>query len=90
MYSSTLSLTSTLDWVGGQRHAAAALPPRQTRYLLYRRLGKPQGRSGRVRDLSHPLIFDPRTFQPVEISYIDWASPAHEFLLEWEMFQTEL
>ena len=27
MYSSTLSLTSALDWVGGQRHAPAALPP---------------------------------------------------------------
>jgi len=27
MYSSTLSLTSTLDGVGGQRHASAALPP---------------------------------------------------------------
>jgi hypothetical protein len=26
MYSSTLSLTSTLDGVGGQRHAPAALP----------------------------------------------------------------
>jgi len=26
MYSSTLSLTSALDGVGGQRHAAAALP----------------------------------------------------------------
>ena len=27
MYSSTLSLTSALDGVGGQRHAPAALPP---------------------------------------------------------------
>ena len=26
-YSSTLSLTSALDGVGGQRHALAALPP---------------------------------------------------------------
>ena len=35
-------------WVGGQRHAPAALPPRKTRYQLYMRLGGPQGRSGRV------------------------------------------
>jgi hypothetical protein len=35
-YSSTLSLTSALDGVGGQRHAPAALPPRKTRYPLYR------------------------------------------------------
>jgi hypothetical protein len=31
-YSSTLSLTSALDGVGGQRHAPAALPPGKTRY----------------------------------------------------------
>ena len=28
MFSSTLSLTSALDGLGGQRHAPAALPPR--------------------------------------------------------------
>jgi hypothetical protein len=42
MYSSTLSLTSALDGVGGQRHAPAALPPGKTRYPLYRKLGGPQ------------------------------------------------
>ena len=51
-YSSTLSLTSTLDEVGGQRHAPAALPPGKNRYPLYRTLGGPQGRSGRVRKIS--------------------------------------
>jgi hypothetical protein len=35
--------------MGGQHHAPAALPPGKTRYPLYRRLGGPQGRSGRVR-----------------------------------------
>jgi hypothetical protein len=30
-YSSTLSLTSALDGVGGQHHAPAALPPGKTR-----------------------------------------------------------
>ena len=39
MYSSTLPSTSTLEGVGGQRHAPAALPPGKTRYPLYRRLG---------------------------------------------------
>ena len=34
--------------VGGQRHAPAALPPARIQYPLYRRLGGPQGRSGRV------------------------------------------
>ena len=51
-YSSTLSLTSALDGVGGQRHAPAALPPGKTRYPMYRRLGGAQGRSGRVRKIS--------------------------------------
>jgi hypothetical protein len=36
MYNSTLSLTSDLDGVGGQRHAPAALPPGKTRYPWYR------------------------------------------------------
>ena len=39
-YSSTLSLTSALDGVGGQRHTPAALPPGKTRYPLHRRLGR--------------------------------------------------
>ena len=49
--------------VGGQRHAPAALPPRKTRYPLYRRLGGPQGRSGQVRKISPPPGLDPRTVQ---------------------------
>jgi hypothetical protein len=36
---------------GGQSHCPAALPPGMTRYPLDRRLGKPQGRSGRVRKI---------------------------------------
>jgi len=32
---------------GGHRHAPAVLPPENTRYPLYRRLGGPRGRSGR-------------------------------------------
>jgi hypothetical protein len=44
-YSSTLSLTSALDGVGGQRNAPPALPPGTTLYPLYRRLGGAHGRS---------------------------------------------
>ena len=54
MYSSTLYLTSALGGVAGQRHTPAALPPRNIRYPLYRRLDGPQGRSGRVRRMSPP------------------------------------
>ena len=53
-YSYTLSLTSALDGVGGQRHAPAALPPVKTRYPLYRRLGGPQGRSEQLRKILPP------------------------------------
>jgi hypothetical protein len=40
--------------MGGQRHVPAALPQGMTRYPLYRRLGRPQGRSGRVLKISPP------------------------------------
>jgi hypothetical protein len=54
-----------LDGVGGQRHAPAALPLGRTRYPLYRRLGGPQGQSGRVRKILSTVGFDARTVQPV-------------------------
>jgi hypothetical protein len=78
-YSSTLSLTSALDGgVGSQRHTPAALPPgKETLYPLYRRLSGPQGRYGRVRKISPPPGFDPRTLQPVASRYTDWAIPSH-------------
>jgi hypothetical protein len=59
----------TVTWVlvaAVQRHhAQAALPPGKTRYPLYRRLGGPQGPSGRVQKISPPPEFDPRTVQLV-------------------------
>ena len=39
-----------------------------TRYPLYRRLGGPQGRPGRLRKFAPPVGFDPRTVQPVASS----------------------
>jgi hypothetical protein len=70
-HSYTLSLTPALDGVGGPRHAQTALPPGMPRYPLYRRLGGPQGRSGRVRKISPPLGFDPRKAKPVASRYTD-------------------
>jgi len=70
-YSSTLSLTSALNGVGGQHHAPAALPPGKTRHPLHRRLGGPQGRSGQVRKCSPPPGLDLRTPQPVVSRYTD-------------------
>ena len=59
MYYSTVSLTSMLDGVGGQRHAPAALPPGKIRHPLYIRLGGPQGRSGRMWKISPPTGIRP-------------------------------
>ena len=68
--------------VGGQRHAPTALPPGKTRYPLYRRLGGPQGRSGRVRKISPPAQgLDPRNVQRVASRYNDRAIVAHMELL---------
>jgi hypothetical protein len=57
--------------VGGQHHAPAALPPGMIRYPLYMRLGRPQGRSGRVLKILPPPGFDPRTVQLVVSRYTD-------------------
>jgi hypothetical protein len=64
--------------VGDQCHAPAALPPGMTQYPLYRRLGRPQGRSGRVLKISPTPGFDPRTVQLVASRYTDYAIPAHD------------
>ena len=73
--------------VGGQRHAPAALRPRKTRYPLYKRLGGPQGRSGRVWKISSPPGFDPRTFQSVASRYIDYAisAPTNYNIYKWKL-----
>jgi hypothetical protein len=62
--------------MGGKRHTPAILPQGKTRYPLYRRLGGPQDRSGRVWKISPPSGFDPRTVQPVTSRYTDYAIPA--------------
>jgi hypothetical protein len=54
-------------------HFGRQMPPRhqrplgKARYPLYRRLGGPQSRSGRVRKISPLPGFDPRIVQPVVI-----------------------
>jgi hypothetical protein len=71
-YSSTLSLTLALDEGGWSTPRPGRFTPgKETRYPLYRRLGGPQGRSGRVRKISPPSGFDPRTVQLVASRYTD-------------------
>ena len=64
-------------WVGGYRQAPAALPPAMTWYPFYRRLGGPQGQSGRVQKTLPPPGFYLRTVQPIASRYIDWAITAY-------------
>jgi len=53
VYSSTLSLTSALNGGALMPRPGRFIPIKESRYPLYRRLGGPQGRSGRVRKISH-------------------------------------
>ena len=53
------------------------LPRGKTRYPFYRRLGGPQGRSGRAENLV-PTGIRSRTVQPIVSHYTDWATrPTH-------------
>jgi hypothetical protein len=56
---------------------ARFLPLGKTRYPLYSRLRRLQGRSGQVRKISPPPGFDPRTVQPVAQSLYRLSYPAH-------------
>ena len=53
--------------------------PGKTRYLLYRRLGGPQGRFGWVRKISSPPGFDPQTVQTIASRYTHYTIPAHTY-----------
>ena len=68
-------MTTALE--GGEGSASRpvrSLPPGKTRYLLYRRLGGPQGWSGQVGKISPPPGFDTRTVQSVASRYTDYAT----------------
>ena len=71
-YSSTLSLTSKLDVVAGQRHDPAALLPKKRpgSHCIAGWVGPRADLDGFVK-ISPPPGFDPRTVQPVESSYTD-------------------
>ena len=59
------------EW-SAARHGRT-LPPRKKRYPFYRRLGGPQGRSGRAENLV-PTWIRSWTVQPVVSRYTDWAT----------------
>jgi len=70
-------MTAALE--GGEWSAARpgrTLPPGKTRYPFNRRLGGPQGRSGRAENLV-PTGIRTRNVQPVVSRYTDWATADH-------------
>jgi hypothetical protein len=78
-YSSTLSLTSTLDRGGWSTpHLSRFTAGKETQYPLHRKLGGHKDRSGLVRIISLPPGFDPQTVQPIASRYTDCALPAHK------------
>ena len=66
------------EWSAGR--PGRTLPPRKTRYPLYRRLGGSQGRPGRAENLAPPG-FDPRTVQPVAQSLYRLSYQAHTYTI---------
>jgi len=67
-------MTAALE--GGEWSAARpsrTLPPGNTRYPFYRRLGGPQGQSGQAENLV-PIGIRSRTVQPIVSRYTDWAT----------------
>ena len=78
-YSSTLSLTSALNAVGGQRYAPAALPPgnRPGTHCTGGWVDPRAGLDGCGKSRPHRDSI-PRTVQPLASRYTDYAIPAHQ------------
>ena len=89
MYSSTLPSTSALDggWVVNATPRPLYPPPPagRTLYLLYRRLGGPQGRSGPVRKISpHTGIRSPdRPARSESLYQLSYRGP-HRYEIQHE------
>jgi len=75
----------TVALEGGEQSAACpgrTLPPGKTRYPFYRRMGGPQGRSGRAENL-FPTGIRSRTVQPVVSRYTDLLEILLQIVQKW-------
>ena len=75
---------------GSASRPGRTLPPGKTRYPLYRRLGRPQDRSGQVRKISPPPGIDPRTVQPVGSRNTDYAIGLPSFRVTRYKYRTNV
>ena len=66
--------TALVGSEGSASRPSHTLPPGNTRYPLYRRLGDPQSRSGHLRKISPQPGFNPQTVQSVASCYTDYAT----------------
>jgi len=67
-------MTAALEWSEwSAARSGRTLPSGKTRYPFYRRLGGPQGRSGRAENLV-PTGIRSRTVQSVVSLFTDWAT----------------
>jgi hypothetical protein len=73
VYSSTPSLTSTLDGSGWSTPRPGRLTPGKDTVPIVQEAGWAQDRYGRVRKISTLPGFDPRTVQPVASRYTVYA-----------------
>ena len=73
-----LSVTSTLYecWWSNPRSGPFS-PRKETRQPIYRKLGGPQGRYGRMRKISPPPVFDPQNVHFAVSCYTNYAIVAH-------------
>jgi hypothetical protein len=83
-YSCTHSWPRHLEGVGYQHHAPAALPLGKTRYPWYRRLGGPQGRSGRVH-----LNLDTWNKLPFTVSELTQSNVWLSYPTQWTESRTQ-
>ena len=81
MYSSTLFFNLGGRWMGWLTPRFGHFSPwKETRYPFYRRLDGPWDRSRRVRKISSPPGFGPRSVEPSANRYTDLAA----FYLKWK------
>jgi len=82
-------MTAALEGEWSAASPGRTLPPGKIRYPFYRRLGGPQGRSGRAENLV-PTGIRSRTVQPVVSPYTDWATRPARYMnvkVNWSRYR---